>query len=56
MVGSITSEVAQEILKQRNEVVAEKVKAKRGEQYVEKNRRWLDPIIHQKYLGRGLMT
>ena len=41
MVGSIASEVAQEILKQRNEVVADKVKAKRDEQYVEKNRRYL---------------
>ena len=41
MVGSTASEVAQEILKQRNEVVADKVKAKRDEQYVEKNRRYL---------------
>ena len=41
MVGSITSEVAQEILQQRNEVVADKVKEKRDREYVEKNRRYL---------------
>ena len=41
MVGSITSEVAQEILQQRNEVVADKVKEKRDREYVEKKRRYL---------------
>ena len=41
MVGSITSEVAQEILQQRNEVVADRVKERRDREYVEKKRRYL---------------